>query len=684
MPVLSVQWNVIREKICFYIRWLFDNSEKHPYTFFFFCILIQYSPIIFAKKIVGWDSLDAYFPGFLFLVDSINELTFPSYIPFLLGGISFAENFFYGLVLNPIDIGMALIATKISPLFIFQLQFPVFAFLSVCWVYNFLLKFNNNSTHSVLGAMTYLISTLNSLHGQSSFFYSFVLLAFLLDPFYNLIKKKNIIHFIFSTVILISILIKSYFFFIPFMVLFSFLAHMYYKNRQKFFFEFKFLFSCFLAVLVYYFLFKAINSDYIQSTSDLLGDFRSPDPRLRSLIPEKMYYSSLKQIIADMVDSHILVGASWSMNSILFILPFFAQITIMFKTKDQWLSKLLILIAMILSLLAAGGIFANIHKSIPFINSVRWGFAYTHFAQLFYFAFIFLYSISLEDMSSALREKIGIFWLIIYFAFVTYSFKLGKSEELKFSLFTLFTVYFFVFKKELFYRSFMLVLVFFSFRLIKDFDNGKDEYQSLSKRYLGTNVTYNFRDVSNTSDYDPLNRNWLYNRIPSLDGYNNTIHPIFRYLKGVSEAGRIVIPLCPKKPLILKERSDYPNNDNEYLKALKKDIIDLIKRNKCKKIIDDFELTQKKLIFTGVSEATLILQNLRPFVLEKRVSALVKNMPGGLKLISHKKNEQIIFNFDINRVFDFKIFNIISFVIIILYLSLNLRNIFLKLISLRI
>lgn len=689
MRILRDKRIMVKELVYKFWKMLVDSVEKSPFWFFFICILIQYSPIIFYKKKIGWDTLDAYFPNFLYMVDSFKDLSLPYYNLFSLGGVSFADNFFSGPLLNPIDISLAVLATKLHPLYVFQLQFPIFALLSSYWIYRFLLRFNQNSMYSVLGAITYLYCMLNPTVGQSSFFYAYVLLAFLLDPCYHLIKRKNVFHFLFACVILASLLLKTYFFFIPFFLVLASGAHLYFCKIHKNKFELKFIFCCMIAGGIYFALMKPINSAYVRSTIDLLGDFVSPEPRLRSLTPELIYYSKWADIFADMIDSRLLPGAAWSFMTIILLILFLAQMCLLILNKDK--AKFLFILSIGLCLLSAAGVFANFYSQIPYIKSMRWGHAYTNFAQLLYFAFIFMFPISLDSLSRSLREKISIVWLVIYFSVFVYALKHHKSYELYWSAPSLFISYFFAYKKKLFEPVFLIILLVLSFRMNKDFVDGileyarissqsshnsmnKDfvdgiqEYARISSRNSSMKLDQNRRAPAEVGDYRWDDRSWLYDKKATMNGYNITIHPIFWYLKGEPATSSIAIPLCSPKNILLKPRDKYSKNDNLYLKELKSDIIRMVRKNKCSRSIDKFEFTQTSLSFKTVSKVTLVLQNINFFKLDSFESVVEKKMPGGMSLLFHKNKVDLKFSFEKNHAFNFLIFNVISFSLIFLYL----------------
>ncbi len=674
---------MLRAQVIKLWKTLIEYAEKSPLHFFFICILIQYSPIIFYNKKIGWDTLDAYFPNFLYMVDSFKEFSMPYYNLFSLGGISFADNFFSGPLLNPIDIFLAMVATKLPPLYIFQLQFPIFAFMSSCWIYRFFLRFNQNSMYSVLGALTFLYCTLNPLAGQSSFFYAYVLLAFLLDPCYSLVKRKNIFHFFFASVLLVTFLLKTYFFFIPFMLVLATAAHFYFCYLQKSKFEFKFVICCLLGGLVYFALMKSINAAYVQATTDLLGDFLSPEPRLRSLIPEKIYYPSRLSILADMLDNRLLPGAAWSVMTINLLILFLAQICLLPLNKDKVKTKLLIMILITLSLLSAYGLFGGFFSKIPYIKSMRWVHAYINIAVLLYLALIFIFPISLDKLTRGLRSKISILWIVVYLVMFVYAVKNHKYHELRWSLLSLFVCYFFVYTKRLFEPVFLTVLLLFSFRMVKNFEKGAPEYTKIANRNLQIKLDQNNRQPAEVGDYKWNDRSWLYDKKATLNGYNNTIHPIFWYLKGEAEASEIVIPLCPKKSIKLKSRDKYTKNDNAYLEELKADIIQLVRKNKCSRSIEKFEFTQNMMSFTAASKVTLVLQNIDSFSLANPDGVVEKKMPGGMSLLFHQSNADLKFNFDKGRIFNFAIFNMLAFLFILLYLIVIIRMQFSKMLPLK-
>lgn len=222
-------------------------------------------------------------------------------------------------------------------------------------------------------------------------------------------------------------------------------------------------------------------------------------------------------------------------------------------------------------------------------------------------------------------------------------------------------------------------MLIFSFRLVNSFENGAEEYERISNRNLSIKLGKNQRTPAEVGEYEWRDRTWLYDKTATLNGYNNTIHPIFWYLKGESAASQIAIPLCPKNSIKLKSRDKYAKNDNLYLKELKNDIIRLVDKNKCSRSIDKFEFTQTILSFNTVSKATLVLQNIDFFKISNPDEVVEQKMPGGIRLLFHEANMDLKFNFDKSRAFNFSIFNALSFALIFLYLSTVLLTRFFKL-----
>jgi len=364
--------------------------EKSPLGFFALTALLQYREILFLNKKIGWDTLDAIFPHFLFMVDAFKNFSLPYYNPLIQGGFSFGENFFTAFLINPIDIVLALFSTFLPPLFVFQLQFPILAALSGYWVYRFFYKMNNDQLYALLGGFCYFSSMLFPVAGQLPFFYAFVLLAFLLGALNEYLETESLFKIVVLLVIFTSLLVKTYYFFIPFFLTIGFVISVKYYRMPLL----KMLMVYGLVSLTYIFMTFPILFYLKSSMSDLYGTFLSPEPRLRSLVPEEVFYhGTFRGVIADVVDNRILRGGGFTRGfNIGLVLLFIIQFWFLLTRKKRIWEKFLFLSLMILSMFFANGNLSKVHSLIPLIKTFRWGFSYVHFSQIFFLFLIFFSS----------------------------------------------------------------------------------------------------------------------------------------------------------------------------------------------------------------------------------------------------------------------------------------------------
>jgi hypothetical protein len=643
--------------------------EKWPILFFAIASLIQYRKILFFSKKIGWDTLDAIFPHFLYMVDCFKQFSFPYYNPLTVGGFSFGQNFFTAFLLNPIDVFLALIGTLVSPLYIFQLAFPIFATLSGFWFYQFLKKINNDEWLSLLGGLAYLSGILFPLAGQSPFFFSFVLFPFLLSPFSNLVQSRKSLNILCAIVLLVTFLLKTYFFFIPFLMAGAFLLLLpQQKNNIK-----VFIFSLVVASFLYLIMTYPILIYLKQSLVDLNGSFISPEPRLRSLSPEKIFFSySLSSVIGDLIDARLIPGSAWTNGfnlSILFL--FIIQFFSLSLNRSNLTKRLMILGIMLFSMCMSYGYFYNLHKSLPVIGSFRWGFSYSHFAQICYLLLICFVGIDVKNIKSKVKYIMSSVFLLS-FGWIIY-----QSQNIKplvLIIPVLMLIYFFH-KKEKYFLGMVIVFTFAYLGKNYNFNevDGKTEYRDISHRSVLVNITDNKRDVGQPGDYLFEDRSWLYKKNPTLNGYNNSIHPIFWYLKSKPEVVSIVIPICHENVILLKKREAYPINDNEYLEAYRNDLLSYIEKSKCTEAITNLSFNINQLKFTAVTSKSIIIQNLDGFELENN-SKIEQVLPGGLRIVESKINEQVVYKYKKSHVLINQVFLAISFLLSAFVLIFHLRE----------
>ena len=206
--------------------------------------------------------------------------------------------------------------------------------------------------------------------------------------------------------------------------------------------------------------------------------------------------------------------------------------------------------------------------------------------------------------------------------------------------------------------------------------DNKGEYGQIKSRISQVAVTQNYRDEGIKGDYLFEDRSWLYKKKATLNGYNNSIHPIFWYLKGHQEASEFLIPICNMKSQI-KKRKEYPSNDNEYLEAFRDDLLNYIKSSKCSEKISSLTLNVDEMKFTPISSRTLILQNLAGFNNLNGLNS-VKVLPGGITIIDGIIGEEVSYQFDkTSSVFN-KIFLILSFCIGLVLVASQIKKLKLK------
>ncbi|HXH73861.1 MAG TPA: hypothetical protein VNJ08_02780 [Bacteriovoracaceae bacterium] len=625
----------------------------YPFLFLSLVGIIQYSKILFRGKSVGWDSIDAIYPTFLYIVDCLTNFKFPFYNPLTVGGVSIGHNFFTAFLLNPIDISLALLGTVISPLYVFQFQFPIFAVLSGYWIFQYLKTINDDNTFlSLLGGMAYFTAILFPLAGQGPFFYSFVLFAFLLSPFRTLSSSPQKIYNIFSVVTLVSIMLKGYFFFIPFCLLAAFLL-----IRTK-----KIIILLAISSVSYMVLTLPILSFLKSSLGDLTGNFISPEPRLRSLVPEKILYNpNFLSVLGDLVDWHYLKGKAWSRGfNLSLVFLFFAQLCLLVRSGSRRILDYCLLFLMIFFMFMSNGSLSFIHQNLPILGSFRWGFSYSHFSQICYLFFICSRPFDWAALKKMDLIFISFFLIIMYLSLGILSLKLAVPVLILSAILILRPGW--LLGTALLFT--LAYTVIYSRRSSFIGGSPEGEYKLTHKRETKVHLERNLRDVGVHGDYLFEDRNWLYQKFPTLNGYNNSIHPIFWYLKAQNVAQKVVIPLCGDALFKIGERRSYNSNDNVYLGKLKDDIVAGIQNHRCTEEITHFFASPDEMRFTPKSQYTIILQNVEHFT---TVTPVIRerNLPGGIRILESEPGKTIELRYKVSTIATNLVYLILSFIFIL-------------------
>lgn len=612
--------------------------NSYPFLFFSLLGIIQYHKALFRGKAIGWDSMDALYPTFLYFVDCVKNFEFPFYNPFTLGGIPIGYNFFSSFMLNPIDFLLVLIASVVSPLYIFLLQFPLFAILSGYWIFKYLRQINGELALSYIGGIAYFAYIMFPLAGQSPFFYSFVLFAFLLSPFKTLITSENKVQIALACVVLIALLMKAYFFFIPFFMLAAFVILA--KDKSI---SFKTLFfTLAISCVVYFALAYPVLSYLKNSLADLSGDFISPEPRLRSLLPEEVLYSSsVLNVLGALIDSFYMGVEGWTkgFNIAIFFL-FLVQLFMSIKTKSLRPMDFALFFLMVFFIFMSTGHLSFLHDRLPLLRSFRWGFSYIHLSQICYLFFICSRPNFIKAMTSWDRITVSMVLLILFGGLVWLNFSV---LTIKLVLPLILLVLVLILLPRYFFSLVMLITIIyiaiFARRISFVGGNPIAEYELTNGRVQKVVITENKRNIGEAGDYLFNDRTWLYRKEPSLNGYNNTIHPIYWYLKGRKTAESFVVSICDPKIFDLGHR-EFGEKDNVYLENLTSDIVQNIRAYRCKENIQSFQATPQSLSFTTVSKYTLVLQNLDFFGSDEKIIR-EKRLPGGMRILEASPGSQI-------------------------------------------
>lgn len=621
--------------------YLFEKIEKKiRYNKYFILALFsifQYRHVIFGEKLIGWDSLDAIFPNFLYIVDCLKNLKFPYYNPFTQGGYSLTNNFFTVYLFNPFDLFMAVCAQAFNPLYVFQLQFPVVSIASGWMIYRYMERKNRDFGPSMLAAISFPAFVMYPLAGQLPFFYAFFMFSYLISLHEEIIKLHPRIGIVFASIVLMFLLVKSYFFFIPFFITLSLTQLL--PGRSKG--EKAMIITSLLAASVGYFIINYPVYIMLKSGAlDLNGSFVSPEPRLRSLVPMGVSYATSPWVsVADIVDNRNWERGAWTEGfNYLFLYAYFVCMFRVFSRENRknWGKGVLSVICVALFILLASGKLKSIHSYIPLVSGSRWGFSYVHFAQIFFLDIVCWKGFEINRIKKVERLVITIFVILVALNTSNFSFNLSSVVTLIIILLSIIVFNF----KSLYFTSFIfLITIGYIFRVVPfNTIDKKNEYREVNERNHSVLITKNEREVGSIGEYKYQDRQWIYKKEMTLNGYNNSIHPSFWYMKGREDFKKIVIPLCTLPHF--KKRKSYPVSDNLYLESWRDDLVKIIQNNNCDSKINKISVDSESFKYISSSRYNLILQNLSGFRSEHSYG--IKFLSGSIALVEGQPFKEVI------------------------------------------
>ncbi|HCE99155.1 MAG TPA: hypothetical protein DER10_11735 [Elusimicrobia bacterium] len=274
-----------------------------------------YAPIIFMQRRIDWDAYALSYPSLLFLSDSFHSGIFPFWNPFVMSGDAFLGQC-AAFAYHPIFVLAALLPQNWNLYYIFELLLLLTAFLGGIGAYLYLQFLVKNKIAAVAGAAVFMTAAFIPLLGQPAVACGIASLPwFLLCAEWVLAtpcKIEPVKISVFSLLLGLSF-ISSYFgaflYNIIFLALYSAFRVVEMKRSGGPIAPAKmcvsFCAAGFAAVLLAApYLFAGIENR-VFLYKDLLGDFVSPDPRLRG-----MALSRVVNIIPHWADIfHVLAGS---------------------------------------------------------------------------------------------------------------------------------------------------------------------------------------------------------------------------------------------------------------------------------------------------------------------------------------------------------------------------------------
>ena len=544
--------------------WL--NKKYVILAILLFTWLIFFGRNLFGIYYTGWDSHDLGFTSFLYFGDSLRSGMLPLWNPFIQGG-SFHAGLFNVGNYTPFQWIFLLLSQIVNPVYVYELMIQVVIMLGCLGFYSWLRITGASMLISIFATQAFFLSVLMPLVGQIMFLFSLSALPWMLFSCHKAIsenKKNEWPVYLIWSVLISSFMASGYPWMnvMNFVITFLYALNIYNSSYDKNFYETKDSFTpaklnlviflvCSVVVIACYYIpgYYSLKFNY----NFFLGDYISPEPRLRSLAPDSVFsYRGISDAFFSSIDPRILKNNNisltnlpiwtWGVGWVIWLILFCKKFEENFFLKN----KLWIGISIFCLLYSAGAI-NRLVEHLPLLNANRW-----------YFISMVYVSISLIAISvSRLQREInvnennggGVTLLIIsiFSSIVLVFFSSPLYEYILVAITTLIIYYFLLTPDCNRWRSGIVLLMGLNmivFILMPHSmpgatrsqqklsnDPAQNYYHQINLRNKSTVVLNNHRRLGQAKEYLFNDEEWLIRKIPFSHGYNPLGNPLYWYLK---------------------------------------------------------------------------------------------------------------------------------------------------------
>jgi hypothetical protein len=608
------------------------NKGKATYILLALCVWLvafqdKFTSLFSTQTFTGWDTHSYGFVYFLYFSDALKNGFIPLWNPFIQSG-NFFPNFFNAGLFYPFELFFVILGWVIGPLLSFELMIQASIIIGAVGTYWLLSHWKINSFLALIGSFFYALIVLAPVVGQIWYTISFASLPWLIYACAYLSDKK--VSSLTTSWLLFGLL---YVFFISggylwlnlmnLLLALSFIAakHIFVASPLNTSGQpsLKWVFGVPIQLLIYIAgiyacivlpCFLHLQFNY----SEFLGDFASPDGRLRGLklLGQTAGHGGALETIISNIDPLINLNQPWAKEGVftygggwaLWILFLISLITKWSKRQVFWL----ILLGLAITYSAGSDTFlGSILMQIPIVNGNRyWLGVGTSYASIFllFIAFDKLNLLSENELNKkTLLIRLGII-VILGITFLLYIYA-PPIEYWMLIFSSLFLGLYVLSGSRLIGHWALLGLAAISLSYIlitpyRAYSNPaleKEYLERITNRQQSITVTQNRRKLATGTELNYYDTDWIYQKIPFAHGYNHLGNPQYWYVKNNPFLEKMVVVTQLARPALEINRRNL-KSDNQYAENIAADVlsnplIPTIEKNQYKSIEASSQFSSK-------------------------------------------------------------------------------------------
>ncbi|MCE7530721.1 YfhO family protein [Polynucleobacter sp. IMCC 29146] len=558
---------------------------------------------LFSKQtLTGWDTHSYGFVYFLYFSDALKSGFIPLWNPLIQSG-NFFPNFFNAGLFYPFELFFVILGWAISPLLSFELMIQASIIIGALGAYWLLQYWKIDSFLALIGAIFYALIVLAPVVGQIWYTISFASLPWLIFASACLSDKKPRslnLSWLFFGLLYVFFISGGYLWLnlMNLLLAFSFVAAKQIFSTGPSISTRRFSFywltegpvllllyiACIYACIVLP-CFLHLQFNY----SEFLGDFASPDGRLRGLklLGQTAGHGGALETIIGNIDPLISANQSWAKEGVftygggwtLWILLTISLITKWTRRQIYWL----VLLGLVITYSAGSDtLLGSMVMHIPIVNGNRyWLGVGTSYASIF-LLFLVIDKLNLLNKNDSNKKSLFIRLIIVAIlgiAFLIYMYAPPIEYCMLISSSLFLGFYVLSSSRRIGHWAFLgLVAISLSYNLMtpyRAYSNPileKEHQEKIVNRQQAITVTQNYRQLATGTELNYYDTDWIYQKLPFTHGYNHLGNPLYWYVKNSPFLESMVVATQLARPALEINRHKL-KSDNEYAEKIAADVL---------------------------------------------------------------------------------------------------------------